>query len=141
MAVAPTKPVAPGDASIATAANRVGTGTRAPGSARVEALGSGAMVSSRHEWRPAEDHGYGEPGFDNRHRRQDPDLGFTPLVLRFAAVYVANQEAALEYQGALLHVLFADTLRGVGVYEANLRLFAANDTAAAQRGHQINRYS
>lgn len=142
MAIAPTKSVAPGDTSIGTAANRVATGTRAPGAARVEGLGGSAVVTPRHEWRPAEDHGYGEPGFDQHRRRSEPQFEFTPLVLRFAAAYVANQQAALEDQGAMLHVFFADTLRGIGAYEANLRLFAANDAAlSAKRGSQINRYS
>lgn len=140
MALAPPRPVTPGDPAVATAANRVGTGTRAPGAPKIEGSAASLIVSPRHEWRPAEDHGYGNESLGSRQQQPQGRSEFTPLLYRFSAGYLANEPGLGEEAAPLARMMFADMLRGVRVYESNLRLLVAKDAAGpAQRGSRVNR--
>lgn len=143
MALSSSRSVTPGDGNVASAAYRAATGTRGSAHQRVDESGGAFGVATRHEWRPAEDHGTeggGAFGGDGRRRLFKSELDFTPLVLRYASAYIANEPPPGSEPGALVRVFFADVLRGVQVYEGNLRILAARDPHGyVRRGYQVNR--
>ncbi len=141
MALPSSRFVNPGDTMVASAAHRVATGTRASSEQRIDASAGGTGVAGRHEWRPAEDHGFGGRGSSGRQSRLPyrPQFDFTPLVHRFALGYVANEPPPGAEPYSLARGRFADMLRGVRVYETNLRILAPANHAYAARGQQLNR--
>lgn len=141
MALPSSRVVSPGDTTVASAAHRVATGTRASSHQRIDAGAAGMGVAARHEWRPAEDHGFAEGGGSGRqsrlpHRSAPP---FTPLVHRFALGYLANEPPPGSEPYSLARAAFADMLRGTRIYEANLRILSSVAHGYAARGHYLNR--
>lgn len=120
-----------------SAAGRVATGSRASAFDRVDAVPGGLAVGFSGHWRPSYDdapRSFYATAQDADDDEEAPQ--FTPLVARLAAAFPASLSMI---DGQFSPILFlTDLVRGVGIYEINMRLFAG--TFAIQ-GSVINRYS
>ncbi len=136
MAAAAAVRIAPGDTSVASMANRVGSGTRASADPRIAGLEQSLGVSLRDDWRAAEEEFGGGAHYDRGQDGRRPPAGSVrPLAFRFAAGYVANEVglAPAETLG------FGDMVRGISLYESVLRFVANDSRRAAPRGQSLNR--
>ena len=107
----------------------------------VERVDGAAGVSSfgvQGGWRPTYDerHGQGYFFFGQYPEREKPEQPpFTPLMARFASAFAAMQP--LSDMRAAAPILIADLMRGVGIYDFNLRAIAGTLTP---QGAVLNRY-
>ncbi len=120
--------------------SRLGLGNRAGASDQIEGLYGSAMVGMSGQWRPNfSDGGGGQQWFyrPNQQAQQDQErMPFTPLVGRFASAFPAC-EAVQEGMGSS-PLFLTDLMRGLAVYELNLKLFAPDPSP---QGGLINRFS
>jgi hypothetical protein len=105
---------------------------------RVDGAAGVASFGVQGGWRPTYDdrHGQGYFFFGQYPEREKPEQQlFTPLVARFASAFAAMQP--LSDIRAAAPVLIADLMRGVGIYEFNLKAIAGTLTP---QGAVLNRY-
>lgn len=89
-------------------------------------------------WRPTYDdrHGQGYFFFGQYPKTEDPEQPlFTPLMARFAAAFAAVEP--LSDMRPTTQMFIADLMRGVGIYDFNLRAIAGT---LAPQGAVLNRY-
>lgn len=89
-------------------------------------------------WRPTYDdrHGQGYFFFGQYPRKEEPEKHpFTPLMALFAASFPAIAPVS-DVRGAA-PVFIADLMRGIGIYDFNLRAIAGT---LSQQGAVLNRY-
>jgi hypothetical protein len=89
-------------------------------------------------WRPTQDdrHGQGYFFFGQYPKKEDPEQPlFTPLMARFAAAFAAVEP--LSDMRPTTPIFIADLMRGVGIYDFNLRAIAGT---LEPQGAVLNRY-
>ena len=126
-------------AGATTATSWVGAGTSRYTSAdRIDGVSGSASIGVRGGWRPSyEDRpGQGFYFFGQYPPQHEPEQPlFTPLVARFASAFPAS-ETYSEIR-ASTPVFIADLVRGVGIYELNMKVIAGTLNT---QGSVINRY-
>jgi len=116
-------------------------GSGAKGYSSVEQDGGEGFATSfavQPGWRPTHDdrHGQGYFFFGQYPRKEEPEVHpFTPVMARFAAAFPAMEN--INDIRSAAPIFIADLLRGVGIYEFNLKAIAGT---LVTHGAVLNRY-
>ena len=124
-------------AGVTSVVGRVATGGRASTLDRIDGASGSSSVGLYGHWRPNFDDGAGQGGgfyFYPQQRDQEQAL-FTPLVGLCAGAFAASEP--IQDNRASSPIFLTDLLRGVGIYEFNMKVFAGGFKS---QGSVVNRY-
>jgi hypothetical protein len=122
---------------VTSAANRAAASSRFSSADRVEGLNGGNAVGTYSQWRPGDNDSNAQGGFNPYSSRGGQPLDtYTPFTLQTAALYRADGSS--QDIRASTPVFLSDLMRGIGIYEFNMRIFAGTQNV---QGSVINRYS